>query len=64
MVQRFCATLPDFVAIGQSVNEISRFFSFQHGGGPPCWIFLIEILTADRVKSVNLPHHTKFYVDR
>ena len=37
-VQCFCVTLPNFMAIGQIVTEISRFFNFHDGGRPPYWL--------------------------
>jgi len=33
--------MPNFVAIGQSVTELSRVFGFQHGSCPPCWILKV-----------------------
>jgi len=109
-VKCVCVTLANFVAIGQTITELSRFFDFQdggrtpswfskvrhfnapwggngqhakycgdrrnryrdiaifyflYGGRQPCWIFIkFAILTADRVKRVNLRRRTKFYVNR
>jgi len=31
--------MPNFVAIGQTVAEMWRFFDVQHDGRPPSWIF-------------------------
>jgi len=38
-----CVILPDFMKIGLVVAEISRFNSFQNGGRPSSWIFIILI---------------------
>ena len=32
-------TLPNFVAVGQTVAKIWRFNGFEDGGRPPAWIF-------------------------
>jgi len=33
-----------YVKIGQAVLMISRFFDFQDGGRPPCWICKLQLL--------------------
>jgi len=35
----FCISVPNFVKIGQTVAEISRFLWFSRWRPPPCWIF-------------------------
>jgi len=32
-----CATVPNFMSIGETVTEISQFSPFQDGGRPPSW---------------------------
>ena len=50
-------TMPNFVAIGQIVAEISRFWIFHAGGRRHLGISKFPILT---VKRVELYHHAKF----
>jgi len=38
-----CVIMPNFIKIGQTVEEIRRFNSFQNGGRPPSWILKIQI---------------------
>jgi len=44
-----CVIVPNFVAIGQAVAEIWRFFLFfQDVGRPPSWIYCVRILTTHK----------------
>jgi len=36
-------SVPNFIKIGQVFTEIWRFYDFQNGGRPPCWILKICI---------------------
>jgi len=39
-----CVILPNFMAIGQTIAEIWRFFDFfQDGGRPPSWIYDADV---------------------
>jgi len=45
--------VPNFIKIGQFFIKIWRFYDFQNGGRPPCWI--LKICSFCHVALVNLP---------
>jgi len=51
--------VPNFMAIGRTIAELSRFKSFQYGGRLPSWIFKFTILAAHVVWRVSMRHHAK-----
>ena len=46
-------SVPNFIKIGQCFTEIWRFYDFQNGGRPPCWI--LKICSFCPVALVDLP---------
>ena len=56
-----CAIVQNFVKIGQTISEISRFFDFQDGHRPPSWILKFSnFWVADRVRTTNEHRRTNF----
>jgi len=53
--------MPNFIEIGQTVEEIWRFNGFLNGGRPPSWILEIQIFQRSRP---ILHNHAKFRKDR
>ena len=56
--------MPNFMTIGQSVSEISRFFDFQIAAICHIGLLQLEILTADTMLRVKLRHRAKFRGER
>jgi len=56
--------MPHFMAIGQTVIEISRFWTFQDGGSHNLGFLKFYILTIRTVKKDELRHCAKFCRNR
>jgi len=60
-----CAIVQNFVKIGLTVSEISRFFDFQDGCCPPSWILKFwNFLVDGHIGRNNMHRHTKVHQNR
>ena len=59
-----CVTVPNFVPIGQTVAEISRFLDFQDGARRHFGFLNFKFVTVIMVKRVELHHYAKFRRNR
>ena len=59
-----CRTVPNFLVIGQTFAEISRFCIFQYVGRRHLRFLNFKFLTVGTVKKVQLRHYVKFCRNR
>ena len=66
MVKRtFCISIPNFVKIGQTIAEISRFLLFFNMAAAAILDYQkLKILTVDPVPGANVRLRAKFHQDR
>ena len=61
----FCISIPNFVQIGQTITEISRFLWFFKMAAAAILDFQkLKILTVDPQPGANMRHRAKFYQNR
>jgi len=58
-------SVPNFIKIWQFFTEIWRFYDFQNGGRPPCWMLkILQFLSYNPRRHAVLLPRTKFRCNR